>query len=263
MRIVLKRELVQNIKNLLIWSLSVGILGLICILLYKSMEGDMKEMADAFSNMGAFSDAFGMSTLSIATLKGYFATEIGAVHGLGSGMFAAITAISIISKEEDGHTGEFLFSLPLSRSRIIAAKGLCVAIMLVAFTIICTAFYMTGFYMLGEDMPMDEFFIFMGSQLLMNAEIAGICFGLSSLAGKNRIGLGLGLALLFYSYDVMGRVVPDLKESLFVGPYSYCNAAEIFTGADTPVKALVVACSVLVLGVLFAFWNYNRRDLAS
>ncbi|SDB63255.1 MULTISPECIES: ABC transporter permease subunit [unclassified Butyrivibrio] len=263
MRTVLKRELIQNFKNLLIWSLSVGILGLFCILLYDSMQGDMKEMADAFSNMGAFSDAFGMSTLSIATLKGYFSTEIGAVHGLGSGMFAAITAISIISKEEDGHSGEFLFSLPLSRSRIIAAKGLCVAIMIIIFTAVCTGFYVIGFNILGEEMPMDQFFTFMGTQLLMNAEIAGICFGLSSLAGKNRIGLGLGIALLCYSYDVMGRVVPDLKDYLFVGPYSYCNAAEIFTETETPAKALVTAAVVLVLCVVFAFWNYNRRDLAS
>ena len=113
MKTVFKRELLLNIKNLLIWSLSVGALGLVCILLYQSMEGEMKDMADAFSNMGAFSEAFGMSTLSIASLKGYFATEIGAVHGLGSGMFAAIIAINIISKEEDAHTGEFLFYLPL------------------------------------------------------------------------------------------------------------------------------------------------------
>ncbi len=262
MRSVLKRELIINFKNLLIWSLSVGCMGLACILLYQSMEGDMKEMADAFSNMGAFSDAFGMSTLSIATLKGYFATEIGAVHGLGSGMFAAIIAISIVSKEEEGHSGEFLFSLPLSRTSILAAKALCVAIMLLVFTAICTVFYIVGFKMLDEAIP-EEFYTFMLRQLLMNAEIAGICFGLSSLAGKNRIGLGLGLALVFYAYDVMGRVIPDLKDYLFVGPYSFANAAEIFTGADTPVNAIVLAAAVMALMVLFGFWNYNRRDLAS
>ena len=221
MKAVLKRELLLNIKSMLIWSLSVGILGLTCILLYSSMEGEMKDMADAFSNMGAFSDAFGMSTLSIASLKGYFATEIGAVHGLGSGMFAAIIAINIISKEEDGHTGEFIFSMPLSRTT------------------------------------------FMCRQFVMNMEVAGICFGLSSLAGKNRMGLGLGLALLFYAYDVMGRVIPDLKDYLFVGPYSYANAAEIFTGEDTPVKALILAVLILVIGVAFGFYNFNRRDLAS
>ena len=86
---------------------------------------------------------------------------------------------------------------------------------------------------------------------------------MSSLAGKNRMGLGLGLALLFYAYDVMGRVIPDLKDYLFVGPYSYANAAEIFTGEDTPVKALILAVLIIVSGVAFGFYNFNRRDLAS
>ena len=242
MRSVLKRELLLNLKNLLIWSLSVGALGLVCILLYKSMEG---EMADAFSNMGAFSEAFGMSTLSIATLKGYFATEIGAVHGLGSCMFAAIIAINIISKEEDAHTGEFLFSLPLSRSKILAAKMLCVFTMLIFFTTICTLFYLLGFSILGEEMPLDLFFTFMARQFLMNLEVAGICLALSSLTGKNRMGLGLGM------------------KYLFIGPFSYANASEIFTKAKLPVTGIVVACGVLICGVLFAFWYYNKRDLAS
>lgn len=263
MKAVLKRELLLNIKSMLIWSLSVGILGLTCILLYSSMEGEMKDMADAFSNMGAFSDAFGMSTLSIASLKGYFATEIGAVHGLGSGMFAAIIAINIISREEDGHTGEFIFSMPLSRTKVLTAKAICVFIMLIVFTIVCTACYVVGFNILGEEMPMDQFMTFMCRQFVMNMEVASICFGLSSLAGKNRMGLGLGLALLFYAYDVMGRVIPDLKDYLFVGPYSYANAAEIFTGEDTPVKALILAVLILVIGVAFGFYNFNRRDLAS
>ena len=263
MKSVLKREILLNIKSLIVWSLSVGILGLFCILLYQSMEGEMKEMADAFSNMGAFSEAFGMSTLSIASLKGYFATEIGAVHGLGSSMFAAIIAITIISKEEDSHTGEFLFSLPLSRSKILVAKGFCVAIMLVVFTAICTICYIIGFQVLGEEMPMDQFMTFMGRQLLMDAEVAGICFGLSSLAGKNRMGLGLGIALMFYAYDVIGRVVPDLKDYLFIGPFSYANASEIFTDADFPAKGIALGIICMICGVLFAFWNYGRRDLAS
>ena len=263
MRSVLKRELLLNIKSLLIWCISVGLMGFACILLYQTMEDEMKDMADAFSNMGAFSEAFGMSTLSIATLKGYFATEVGAVHGLGSAMFAAITAIGIISKEEDAHTGEFTFSLPLSRSKIIAAKGICVAIMLIVFTAICTAFYYIGFEILGEEMPMDQFMKFMGMQLLMNMEIAGICFGISSLTGKNRMGLGLGIALLFYAYDVMGRVIPDLKDYLFIGPYSYSNASEIFAGIDTEEKAITLALILMIGGVVFAFLRFNKRDLAS
>ncbi|MCR5584290.1 MAG: ABC transporter permease [Lachnospiraceae bacterium] len=263
MKAVFLKELKLNLKNFLIWSLSVGGLGFFCILLYQSMQGEVKQMADAFSNMGAFSDAFGMSTLSIATLTGYFATEVGAVHGLGSGMFAAILAIGILSKEEEGHTGEFLFSLPVSRIKVLTAKALCVAIMLVCFTALCAILYATGFATLGEELHMADFFKYMGMQLLMNFETAGICFLASSLSGKNRMGMGIALALFFYFFDLIGRVVPDLKDALVIGPYSYANASEIFSGVETKPASIVIAAVVLILSTASAFAVYNRRDLAS
>ncbi len=74
MKAIFQRELKLNLVQFLVWSLAVGLLGLSCILMFTSMEGEVMEMADAFSNMGAFSDAFGMSTLSIATMKGFFST---------------------------------------------------------------------------------------------------------------------------------------------------------------------------------------------
>ena len=263
MKHILFRELKLNLKTFLIWSISVGAMGLVCILLYQSMEGEVKDMADMFSNMGAFSDAFGMSTLSIATIEGFFATEVGTVHGLGSGMFAAILAIDIIPKEEDKHSGEFLFSLPVSRSRVIAAKGACVLILLTLFTVVCAAFYVCGFVYLGEEVPTWEFSAFMLRQLVMNLEIAAICFGISAFSGKSRMGLGLGIVLLCYVYDLMGRVVPDIKEYLFIGPYSYANASEIFSGIEVEAPALVTAAIVTACCVAMAFIIFNKRDLAS
>ena len=65
-----QHEMKQNRKNLLIWSLAVGGLGLACILLYSGVQESMAERAEGFSSMGAFADAFGMSTLSLATLTG-------------------------------------------------------------------------------------------------------------------------------------------------------------------------------------------------
>jgi ABC-2 type transport system permease protein len=101
---ILKYEWKSGWKSLLIWALSVGGMGLIFIILYKGMEDSMADMAEKYAKMGAFSDAFGFSTLSIATLKGYFAIEVGQIHALGSSIFAASIATVILSKEEDGHT---------------------------------------------------------------------------------------------------------------------------------------------------------------
>ncbi len=257
------KELRLNLKTLLIWSLAVGGMGLSCILLYTSMEGEMKEMADVFSNMGAFSDAFGMSTLSIATLKGYFATEVGAVHGLGGAMFSALIAAGMLSKEEELHTGEFLFSFPVSRKKIVAAKALCILVMLVFFTVICAALYIFGFAALGEELPTAEFTIYMCMQFLMDLEIAGVCFAISAMSSKTKIGAALGLSLMFYAYDLIGRVVPDMKDYLFIGPFSYSNASEIFSGDEIRTGAVVLGLTVTLLFTAFSYVYFDKKDLAS
>lgn len=256
-------EVKENLRTFLIWSLTIGLLGLFCIMLYSSMSEDMANLSESFSNMGAFSDAFGMSTLGIGTLLGYFATEIGTIHGLGGGLFAAILATVILSKEEDGHTGEFLFSLPLSRGKIIATKMLSILTILLGFTLICGALYIIGFEFLGESVPMKDFVRFLAMEYLMNVEIASVCFAFSAFQRKNKLGAGLGIALIFYIYDLIGRVVPDMKEYLFIGPYSYSNASDIFSGGDVSKKAIFVAAFAILLSISAAFVAYGKKDLAS
>ena len=50
-----KTECKTQIKSLLIWAAVVGGMGLVCILLYQSMEDSMTGMAENFASMGAFS----------------------------------------------------------------------------------------------------------------------------------------------------------------------------------------------------------------
>ena len=178
-------------------------------------------------------------------------------------MFAAILSIAILSKEEEGHSGEFLFSLPVSRKMVVGAKALCVVLVLLMFTIVCGCLYSLGFAFLGETIPVQEFLIFMTGQLLLDLEIAAICLAISAISGKNRMGLGLGITLLLYMYDIIGRVVPSLKEYLFFGPYSYANASVIFSDGEISAGAYVVAACILVSAVAFTFIYYDKRDLAS
>lgn len=260
---IYKLEVKNSLKTLAIWSLAVGLMGFFCIVLYASMKGDIENMAASFAQMGAFAEAMGLNKLSIATLNGYFATEIGTIHGLGSGLFAAIAATCILSKEEDGHTGEFLFSLPVSRGKVVMAKLVSVITNILVFNLVCMACYLGGFAVLGEEIALTEFFTFMGMQALMNVEIALICFAISAFCKKNALGVGLGVALICYIYDIIGRAVPTMKDQLVWGPYSYANAAEIFTKTEFSTVALVTGIVMIVICAGVAFWRYLSRDLAS
>lgn len=263
MTALLKYEWKNGIKSLLIWALSVGGMGLFCILLFQSMEESMAGMAESYASMGTFSEVFGMDTLSIATIRGFFATEVGTIHALGSSMFAASIATVILSKEEDGHTAEFTYTLPVSRVKVIFVKFASVIVNLILFTAICTILYQIGFWVIGDSEMGKDFILFMLAQLLMNVEIASIGFLISSVSKKNKVGIGIAMAMVLYVYDLMARVIPDLENVKFLSPFSYGNAAEIFSNTWDASLALWFGIAITVVLTFLAGLIYNKRDLAS
>lgn len=260
MRALYKHEIKMNLKAFIIWVIAVGGMGLTCILMYTSMQDSMVDMAENFSSMGAFSDAFGMSTLSIATAMGFFATEVGTIHGLGGGIFAASLAAVMLSKEEDGHTGEFLYALPISRGKAIVTKMLAIVSLIIAFNTFCAAMYYGGFVILGEEMTAKEFAIFMIMQTLMELEIASICMLISACNKKNKLGIGIGVALFAYMYDLLARVIPSMKDYIGIGPYAYSNASEIFT-QNMNSSSLIWNMILMVVLTSLGYIIYERRDL--
>ena len=131
---------------------------------------------------------------------------------------------------------------------------------LVLFTIICGLMYVAAFAGLGEGLTASELVKFLALEFLMNVEIAAVCFLISAVSTRIKTGMGLGIALIFYVYDLMGRVVPDLKDYLFIGPFSYANASEILSGKETDGVAIGIAFSVIILSIGAAVFVYNKRD---
>ncbi len=260
---IYKHEIKLLYKTFLIWTLAVGGMCFACILLFNSMKEEMEGMAASFSQMGAFADAFGMSQLSIATLEGFYATEVGTIHSLGGAIFAAIISMIMLSKEEDGHTSEFLFTLPVSRKKVITSKLIAVITNVIIFNVSSVAAYIIGIVILGENIDFDRLLLYHGMQLLMHLEIAGICFGLSAFMKKNKLGLGLGIVMIFYAYDLIARVIPDLSDYKLLSPFSYSNAADIFSTGEVEVSALVLGIVVMAVCVITAYVRYVNKDLAA
>ena len=207
---LIKHELKENRRSFIIWLLCVGGLCFFCITLYKSLEGSLEEMAQAYSSMGSFSTAFVMDRLSLATLTGFYATEIGMIHGLGGAMFASLVGTVLLSKEEEGHTSEFLNTLPIRRSKVIFSKWSALFLIIVAFNIICSLWYVLGFIIVNETVPIKEFLLFHLMQTVMQLEIGCICFLLSACSKKNKLGAGLGISILFFALDMMSRIIPAI-----------------------------------------------------
>lgn len=256
-------EMKMNVKSLVIWTICVGGLCLGCILLYSSLEESLQGMAQVYSNLGAMSAALGMDKMSIATLTGFYATEVAMMHGLGGAMFAAILGSGLLAKEEAGHTAEFLNTLPVSRSRIFLIKyGVLVSDILL-FHVICVGCYFVGFTVMGEEILWKEMLLFHVVQLLMQLEIGTICFLLSSFSKRIQMGAGLGITIILFAADMMCRILPALEKVKYITPFYYANAPDIFTTGAVESKLPGIGGAVILLALLAAAAHYCRKDIAA
>lgn len=262
MYLLFKHEWKMNWKSLFIWLVCVAGMCLFCILLFDSIKESMDGMAEMMASMGAFASAFGMDKLSISTLEGFYATEVGTIHALGGAMFAALLGTGLLSKEEEGHTGEFLYSLPISRAEVVAAKWLAMISCLIIFNGISTGLYGLGIRILGESISWDEFILYHSLQLQVHIEVGSICFLISACCRKNKIGVGLGLTFFLYIWDMLARVIPALEDCGGLSPFYYANASDIFSGEKIAVLSFVIGMIVLLSTVFAAFVVYYSKDLS-
>ncbi|MCM1386523.1 MAG: ABC transporter permease [Bacillus sp. (in: Bacteria)] len=256
-----KHEMRMNKKSLLIWTLCVGVICFGCILLYTSLKSSVQEIADAFSGMGMMSAAIGLDKMSLATLEGYYATEIAMIHSLGGAMFAALLGMDMLSKEENGHTTEFLNVLTIERKDILFWKYQALLSNILLLNFVCTVIYFIAFAMMGEAVDAKEMILYHTAAALMQLEIGTVCFCLSAIVKRAATGVGLGITLLLFAADMMCRIVPAIENLKYVTPFYYANAADIFTDGKWNYVMMVTGVIVILTAYVLTGYLYQRKDL--
>lgn len=257
-----KHEIKMNYKSLLVWSGCVGLICFGCLWLFEGLAGTMGRMSGLYANLGKFSAAFGMDRLAIGTIEGYYAAEIALIFSVGGAMFAAMTGAVMLSKEEEGHTSEFLNTLPLGRTYIVLCKYLAMTAVILGFQTVCMIWELAGFAVTGEMPGLREYVLYHAVQFLMQEEMGSICFVISSASRKKQTGAALGLAVLLYLADMSCRILPALKNLKYLTPFYYSNASDIFYYGRADGRMLLIHILLLAGMVFGAVLIYERRDLA-
>ena len=260
---ILYHEIKSNWRTLLIWSLSIGIFSCACILLFDNVADGMKDVATSFSKMRSFSTAFGMNKLNISTLNGYYATQIAMIVAIGGAMFAGMTGALMLSKEEEGHTAEFLYTLPLSRTSIVVKKYFSLFILVALFNVIVMGLDLLALVYLGKSFDFDAYYIYHLFAFLMQFEIASICFMISAISKRKPIGLALGIAIMAYLLDVMCRIISKIKFVKYVTPFYYSNASDIFVKTKPAAIHIIIACLVIICTFIISLLINQSRDISS
>ena len=257
------KELKQSFKSLCIWTASIAFMMLVCILLFPEMKNEMESVTAVFANMGGFTAAFGMDKLSFGELMGFYGIECGNIMGLGGGFFAALAGISVLAKEEKERTAEFLLTHPVSRFSVITGKLLSVLTQVVILNLVAVSVSLISAAAIGESFEMKEFILLHTAYLIMQTEIACICFGISAFIKRGSIGTGLGLALALYFMNIVCNISEQAEFLRYITPYGYAEASNIISEGKLDMGLIAVGAVISVVGAVIGYIRCLKKDIAA
>lgn len=258
---LLKHELRQGWKSLAIWTLAIGFFVVICVSMYPEMKGEMEDVSEMFSSMGAFTAAFGMDRLNFGTLIGFYAIECGNILGIGGAFYAAILGITALAKEEKERTAEFLLSHPISRTKIITEKWIAILVQILVLNVVVFLMSIASIVCIDEKILWEEIGYLHFAYFLVQVVLAGICFGISAFIRNSGIGVGIGLATTMYFINIVANITESAKDLKYITPFGFAEAADIVANVDLEWKIVAINLVFALIGVIAAYWKYCKKDI--
>ena len=258
---ILKHELRRCRFPFWIWTGAIGFLLAVCIFLFPEMKGEMEDVSEVFSSMGAFTAAFGMDRLNFGTLNGYYAIECGNVLGLGGAFFSALLAAGMLCKEEKERTAEFLLTHPVTRERVVTEKLLAALLLITAMNLIIYALAVGSILAIGETVPWRELNLQHLAYWLLQLELAGICFGVSAFLRRGSTGVGLGIAVMLYFMNLIANISKSVRFLNYLTPFGYCTGADIVSAGKLNLGMVTVGIVISAVGIIAAFVKYMHKDI--
>lgn len=258
---IFKHELRQGRVSLIIWTAAISFMLGVCIIIYPEMSTQMGDISAMFADMGSFSQAFGMDRINFGEFLGFFGVECGNVLGLGGAFFAALLGISALAKEEKEHTAEFLLTHPVSRTRIITEKLCAVIVQIVILNLAVIAVTALSVLIIGEEADIKTLALLFLSFFLMQLEVAAVTFGISAFLRRGSLGIGLGLAAVFYFMNIVANLIDETKFLKYITPFGYTESADIIADGALNGGYLAVGMVLAALGIILAFWKYGKKDI--
>lgn len=97
--------------------------------------------------------------------------------------------------------------------------------------------------------------------LLLQIEIAGICFGISAFLRRGSLGAGLGIAALLYAMNLIANIAKPASFLTWITPYAYCDGAEIMLKGQLDGVRILIGTGIGIVGISAAFLQYSRKDI--
>lgn len=249
-----------HLKGLLIW-LAVGVLLAFSGTRSAASFIDSNSLAAMPQSLLAiFGDLAGLSAVDQ-----YLTVLIGKGTGLIPALYAVIVALSIVTREVDRRTVEFLLALPVQRTQVLLAR---IAVMAANLTMIVGAMWAVLRFDLaaqGYQASWSHLNILFVNIWLLSFALGVLTLALSLWVDDYSVGikLFLGVVALAYFLEYTLRAATVSRAGRLLSPFSYVDIGGVMHTGSIAAGDAVTLTIAIAAGLAVSFWAFNRKQFSA
>lgn len=262
---VFLHELRSYRKNTILWIISLSAtaaLFLSAFPMFSESSEDIKKLFAGFPQ--ELLKAFGMNVSIMFSIVGFYAFIFTYILISGS-IQAMYLGLSLVSRENNRKTADFLFTKPVSRATILTSKIMSGVVLLIITDIIFTgaAYIIAG---ISTDSPIDGKLFLMISATLFFVEMMFFSLGILVSTIARRIkpvpGIAMGTVFGFFVAGMLSSVLDEEKIKYFV-PLYYYEGIEIINKSVYDTTFLTINILFVIGAIIASYIIYIKKDIHS
>lgn len=261
---LLRNELRLGRRGLIIWTgVVVAFVGLY-LGFFPVMQDP--EMARAFESYPeAVKNAFNISLATMQDVNRYHGSLVMGYVLLLASIYGLMTAGGLISREADLRTAEFLYTRPVTRTQVMAAKvAAFVGLVLGLWAVTFAASTLVGLAVAGGDYDVPRQLIVHLVGLLATLAAGGLAFAAAPFIDQTQAttSLGAGVGLVFFLVDALANMTERLAFLRHFTIHHYAGLDQVAAG-EPFLGGMLVLLGVFVSGVALGTFFLNRKDFVA
>ncbi|MGE5676331.1 MAG: ABC transporter permease subunit [Mycobacterium leprae] len=201
----------------------------------------------------------------LSPVDGYVALTIAKALTVVPVLYAVILALSVVTREVDKRTAEFLLALPVGRGQILAARAAVLGVNITTVVVVTWAALRFTLPAQGYQASWGPLGLVFVSVWLLSLACGAITLAASMWIDDYSVGikLFLGLATVAFILDYVLKAAGVSRVWRLLSPFSYVSAADIMrTGSIATLDWLVPVLAVVV-SLVVSFRAFSRKQFAA
>ena len=262
---MIKRELKVNFKSFILWTIILIGIFLVVFLVYPYILTDdtmksLDEMMKVFPP--EILKTFNMDISSINSAYGWLKTEGFTFILLIIGIYSSLLGSSIVLKEENDKTIEYLGSLPIKRSTIMTNKIIVGIVYIISIILILGIFNYIALLISG-DFNHKEYLLLSITPIFIALPFFALNLFISTFLHKTRktIGISLGLVFIFYVLNILSELSSNVEALKYFSIYTLADTRNVISNIEINPLCVILSLLITFIFIIGAYIKYNKKEL--